>query len=314
MLTGNEIVEQIAKGDTIIFERLWPWNVGPNSIDLHIGPHVAKFLKTWERIAPEFLGVVKVDDTAEIKQMYRLDDYSEQGYFEIGPGEQMLCHTLECFGALKDYVPQIATRSTAKRLGLDVCMSAGFGDVGYVNKWTLEVFNASPFTLMVPVGARIAQVFFSKLEGEQFDVYTGSYQGSISPPYDKDWKPSDMLPKALDTGKGYGSDIIVNDDGETYLDLVLPEDPDVIASLKIAFEALNYGGKDPSDVQIIDTVGKVDPSNFEIMDMLGKVHAAYSPIAQHALEIESDENHNPNECPKCIVQSDRFNDFVRRNI
>lgn len=105
----------------------------------------------------------------------------------IPPLGIILATTIEVVGGVYGYTTLLKAKSTIARLGLDVCASAGFGDVGYVNKWTLEIINHFNRYIYIPVGTRIAQIAFTEVDDAQ-GVYEGSYVQQ------KDWDPSQMLP------------------------------------------------------------------------------------------------------------------------
>ena len=46
--------------------------------------------------------------------------------------ERIIVNSSKILGLMK-------TRSSIRRIGLDVCMSAGLGDVGYSDYWTMEL-------------------------------------------------------------------------------------------------------------------------------------------------------------------------------
>jgi dCTP deaminase len=123
----------------------------------------------------------------------------------IAPGETVLAHTQEFIGGLNGVgdLPAITTemraRSSIGRIGIGVCKCAGWGDIGYVNRWTMEITNFSNSTIPLPVGLRIAQIIFHATKPvEESDKYhtKGKYQKTTDVEIlKKNWKPSDMLPK-----------------------------------------------------------------------------------------------------------------------
>lgn len=123
----------------------------------------------------------------------------------IFPGENLLCHTNEFIGGRNNITTMMKARSSIGRSLLSVCQCAGWGDVGYVNRWTMEVTNKSKhYIIPLVVGRRIAQIVFFKT-GDTNDSYenTGKYQSKCNLKDSKidieklalKWKPSDMLPK-----------------------------------------------------------------------------------------------------------------------
>ena len=90
-------------------------------------------------------------------------------------------------------------RSSIGRIGIAVCKCAGWGDIGYVNRWTMEITNFSNVIIPLPVGLRIAQIIFHEtVRVPDIDKYAkkGKYQTSDNiKEIIKNWKPEDMLPK-----------------------------------------------------------------------------------------------------------------------
>ena len=93
-------------------------------------------------------------------------------------------------------------RSTWGRNGVAVCLDAGWGDPGYVNRWTMEIYNMNQRdAVILPVGERIAQLVFyatGTVESEYHHL-SGKYQRSQADDLAtlvKNWKPEHMLPRA----------------------------------------------------------------------------------------------------------------------
>jgi thymidylate synthase ThyX len=94
-------------------------------------------------------------------------------------------------------------RSSWGRNGVAVCLDAGWGDPGYINRWTMEIYNMNQHdSVVLPVGERIAQlVFYATGEVEsQYTNLSGKYQafedGDLAKLIDG-WKPQDMLPRSF---------------------------------------------------------------------------------------------------------------------
>ncbi len=127
----------------------------------------------------------------------------------VAPGETILAHTLEFIGGRNSKNHAITTemraRSSVGRIGIGVCKCAGWGDIGYVNRWTMEITNFSSSIIPLPVGFRIAQIIFHKTAPiETVDQYKSKYQKTHAiNGLKKRWKPEDMLP-ALYNDKDLG--------------------------------------------------------------------------------------------------------------
>lgn len=118
----------------------------------------------------------------------------------LRPHERILAHTHEFIG-IKQGTTSMQARSTTGRNGIVVCMDAGWGDPGYINRWTMEIKNHNEQYVVLPVGIRIAQIVFhqtGEVEGE-YSQLSGKYQTTKSNDLETikaHWKPSDMLPKS----------------------------------------------------------------------------------------------------------------------
>ncbi len=124
-----------------------------------------------------------------------LDDY----VIFIEPGETILGHTLEFIGGLNCITSSMQARSSQGRSFIGVCKCAGWGDVGYFNRWTMEITNFSRYyTIPLVIGRRYAQIVFPKTGpildkgyGEGGKYQTGSSREEVK----NSWKPDMMLPK-----------------------------------------------------------------------------------------------------------------------
>lgn len=120
----------------------------------------------------------------------------------LEPGERILAHTQEFIGIKAPGTTNMQSRSTWGRNGVAVCFDAGWGDPGYINRWTLEIYNLNQrHSVVLPVGERIAQIVFhhtGEVEGEYSNL-SGKYQLQAADDLDTlvaNWKPEQMLPKA----------------------------------------------------------------------------------------------------------------------
>ena len=117
----------------------------------------------------------------------------------IRPGETILGHTNEFIGGAKEITTMMKARSTLGRNFIEVCKCAGWGDVGYINRWTMEITNNSRhYIIPLVVGRRIAQIVFFEVGEILSDDYakSGKYQSSQDlVKLKRDWTPESMLPK-----------------------------------------------------------------------------------------------------------------------
>ena len=120
----------------------------------------------------------------------------------LRPNERILAHTHEFIGILPPGTSSMQARSTTGRIGISACYCAGWGDPGYINRWTMEIHNLNESEhIILPVGYRIAQIVFSStgpVETE-YSKASGNYQSNISADLaavKKAWRPHHMLPRA----------------------------------------------------------------------------------------------------------------------
>lgn len=117
----------------------------------------------------------------------------------LPPQKTILCHTLEFVGGKNCVTTMMKARSSWGRNFIEVCKCAGWGDVGYINRWTMEVTNNSGhYTIPLVVGRRIAQMVFFAVDPMENGDYAndGKYQQSTELDETKRlWTPDSMKPK-----------------------------------------------------------------------------------------------------------------------
>lgn len=120
----------------------------------------------------------------------------------LRPNERILTHTHEFIGIRPPGTTSMQARSTTGRIGLSACYCAGWGDPGYIDRWTMEVHNLNENEFIpVPVGFRMAQVVFNSTGPVQLEYSkaSGNYQAQSSAnltAVKQAWRPHHMLPKA----------------------------------------------------------------------------------------------------------------------
>ncbi len=121
--------------------------------------------------------------------------------FLLLPGQTILAHTNEFIGGKDHITTMMKARSSMGRSFIEVCKCAGWGDVGYVNRWTMEITNNSrDYTIPLVVGRRIAQIIFFEtgpiISKENNYSVAGKYANSQDVSVlEANWKPEGMLPR-----------------------------------------------------------------------------------------------------------------------
>ena len=120
----------------------------------------------------------------------------------LRPGERILAHTHEFIGIKAPGTSTMQARSTWGRNGVAVCLDAGWGDPGYINRWTMEVYNMNQHeSVVLPVGERVAQMVFYETGPveQEYKNLSGKYQSDKSDDLKhiiSSWSPEQMLPRA----------------------------------------------------------------------------------------------------------------------
>jgi dCTP deaminase len=120
----------------------------------------------------------------------------------LRPRERILAHTNEFIGIRPPGTTSMQSRSTTGRIGVASCFCAGWGDPGYINRWTMEVNNLNENEYVpLPLYYRIAQIVFSATGpvATEYAQSTGKYQTLNSDNFNSiasEWKPDAMLPRS----------------------------------------------------------------------------------------------------------------------
>ena len=161
ILGDRKIKEAISNGD-IVIEPYDESCVGSNSIDVHLGRTLAVYQDA-------------VLDAKLPNQVTYFD--IPEGGFDLKPGQLYLAATMEYAGSRK-YLCNLDGKSSIGRLGIFIHVTAGRGDVNFVNHWTLEVVCVHP--VRVYAGMKIGQFTFCETTeiDETYDMKTSAkYNG-----------------------------------------------------------------------------------------------------------------------------------------
>lgn len=152
ILTDKEILAAIDNGDIVIdpYDRSC---LGTNSYDVHLGKWLAVYR----------------DRVLDARRHNEID------YFEIGEEGFVLQPGTLYLGVTEEYtethttVPFLEGKSSIGRLGIDIHATAGKGDVGFCNTWTLEISVVQP--VRVYAGMPIGQLIYFTVEGDIENFY-----------------------------------------------------------------------------------------------------------------------------------------------
>lgn len=156
-----------------VIEPYNPKNLQPASYDVTLSNVYRTMLVPKRPEDPKF--VVDPFDQDTLDKITERHETHEP--FIISPGQFLLAGTVERISVPAYLVGRIEGRSSLGRLGLAVHITAGYLDPGFSGNLTLEMFNASPHSIKLTPGMRIAQVSFHRLTKYARKPYQGRYQG-----------------------------------------------------------------------------------------------------------------------------------------
>lgn len=152
ILTDKEILKCIERGE-IVVSPFRESCLGTNSYDVHLG---------------STLGLYK-DAVLDSKKHNKIEviEIPEEGIV-LQPNEFYLGVTEE-YTETHKHVPFLEGKSSVGRLGIDIHATAGKGDVGFCNHWTLEISVKKP--VRVYEGMPIGQLIYFDIKGDVENLY-----------------------------------------------------------------------------------------------------------------------------------------------
>ncbi len=214
-LSDKRILEEMKKGDIVIspFDRS---QLATSSYDVTLGEYFFReqppkynhsLYNIWDKAHTEHVwGADKVERAVVAKEAFKKYNFDWGGGIRpddkvivLRPGETILGHTEEFIGGKNHITTMMKARSSMGRNFIEVCKCAGWGDVGYINRWTMEITNNSKnYIIPLVVGRRIAQIVFFEtgpIEGGDYAA-TGKYASSTNvAELKKKWTPDSVLPR-----------------------------------------------------------------------------------------------------------------------
>ncbi|MCO6495521.1 MAG: dCTP deaminase [Bacteroidetes bacterium] len=152
ILSDGEILAEIEKGN-IVIEPFKRECLGSNSYDVHLGKHLATYKD-------------KVID-ARLHNEIEHFEIPEEG-FVLQP-DTLYLGVIDEYTETHKHVPFLEGKSSTGRLGINIHATAGKGDVGFCNKWTLEITTAIP--VRIYAGMPIGQLIYFAVQGDILNPY-----------------------------------------------------------------------------------------------------------------------------------------------
>ncbi len=147
ILTDAQILQEMKDGSIVIrpFKRKY---LGSNSYDVHLGAWLAMYK----------------DEILDCKA------HNKVNYFRIPAEGLILVPSKLYLGVTQEYtethrhVPFLEGKSSIGRLGIDIHATAGKGDIGFCNTWTLEISVRQP--VRIYAGMPIGQLIYFEVSGD----------------------------------------------------------------------------------------------------------------------------------------------------
>ena len=152
ILSDASILAEIERGN-IVIEPFRRESLGSNSYDVHLGQYLAVYR----------------DRVLDARKHNQIDEIiiPEEGYI-LAPNTLYLGVTEE-YTETHNHVPFLEGKSSIGRLGIHIHATAGKGDVGFCNTWTLEITVAQP--VRVYAGMPVGQLIYFDVDGNVLNAY-----------------------------------------------------------------------------------------------------------------------------------------------
>ncbi|HUF63717.1 MAG TPA: dCTP deaminase [Verrucomicrobiales bacterium] len=153
MILSDQAIRDALADGSIVIDPFRDDCLGTNSYDVHLGRTLA----------------VYIDDVldARVHNHTRFLEIPDEGCVLV-PGRTYLGVTEE-YTETHRHVPFLEGKSSVGRLGIDIHATAGKGDVGFCNHWTLEISVGQPVRIYprMPIG----QLIYFEVRGDVSTLY-----------------------------------------------------------------------------------------------------------------------------------------------
>jgi len=165
ILTKDEIFKEIDAGNIKItpFKRD---QVGPASIDLHLGNEFSMFKRTYQTVTLD-------EEASAEKEVLERIIIKDGDHFLLLPGETVIAVTKEKVKLPPALCGQLEGRGRFSRLGLSVQIAPGFIQPGVNSQVFFVMTNLAPVALEIYPGTRLCQLIIQRTVGEA--VYKGKF-------------------------------------------------------------------------------------------------------------------------------------------
>ena len=154
ILSDSEILKEIEAGNI----KITPFDLhslGSNSYDVHLSKHLAIYDTSNE--------ILDAKNECEL-----IHFEMRNGSYVLQPNRLYLASTIE-YTETHKHVLFLDGKSSSGRLGIQIHLTAGKGDVGFCGHWTLEIEVTQ--SVRVYEGMPIGQLFYHEVKGEVINPY-----------------------------------------------------------------------------------------------------------------------------------------------
>jgi dCTP deaminase len=147
ILTDKQILEEMKQGSIVIkpFKRKF---LGSNSYDVHLGIWLAMYK----------------DEILDSRTHNKVHHFRIPREGMILVPSKLYLGVTEEYTETHEHVPFLEGKSSIGRLGIDIHATAGKGDIGFCNTWTLEISVRQP--VRIYAGMPIGQLIYFAVSGE----------------------------------------------------------------------------------------------------------------------------------------------------
>jgi len=163
MILTREVIRREIDAGRVVIEPFIADQIGPASIDLHLGDEI--------RVIHSAREPIPVTDDVDYRTIS--DVRSLETPYPLVPGETIHGITRERISLPGDIGGWLEGRSRFARLGLMIHVTSGFVQPGVASHQVLEMSNVSGRTLLIHAGVRLLQIVLQRCEGSA--VYQGRF-------------------------------------------------------------------------------------------------------------------------------------------
>ena len=181
LLSDRDIKKSIEKG-SILIDPFYPECIQPASIDVHLGSNLVILKDTLEILKGHPKDNELIIDPYKNNSNVFSNKIFKDGLYSILPGQFLLGTTTECLTLPDNIAARVEGKSSLGRLGLLIHATAGFIDPGWSGCITLELYNATPYSIILHENMAIAQFCFLEMSSSVEKPYgsdglNSKYQG-----------------------------------------------------------------------------------------------------------------------------------------